>query len=168
MVFSVQDTPNITDSRLILIIIFECSCFRDLPGAVCVRTQWGGVMSVSLLIGISYYLVKLLLAQSILAQDTFVMCLTHHFLKISTSNCCSANKTKMTPWQRTLNNRVLGFRLGWNWNSRSYKTHYGFWVWQRTNQFGGLQDSGGYKFGGLQDALRILGLAGHEPVLEEL
>ena len=54
-------------------------------------------MSVSLLIGISYYLVKLLLAQSILAQDTFVMCLTHHFLKISTSNCCSANKTKMTP-----------------------------------------------------------------------
>ena len=114
MVFSVQDTPNITDSRLILIIIFECSCFRDLPGAVCVRTQWGGVMSVSLLIGISYYLVKLLLAQSILAQDTFVMCLTHHFLKISTSNCCSANKTKMTPWQRTLNNRVWGDKSGGN------------------------------------------------------
>ena len=34
-------------------------------------------------------------------------------------------------------------------SSGGYKiTHYGLWAWGRTNQFGGLQDSGGYKIRG--------------------
>ena len=57
-----------------------------------------------------------------------------------------------------------GYKIRGATSSGGYKiASHRFWVWRRTNHFGWLQDSGGYK-----PEPRILGPPDHQPVLENL